>query len=104
MARPSPPASLPTPRPPPWSSELGVDAVVQRWLSSGAVAPCLAAERTLAAHGPSHAPIPSGLDPRLVQGLARRGIRELYAHQAEAIEAALAGRHVVIATPTASGK
>ena len=102
--RPSPPASLPAPRPPPWSAELGVDAVVQRWLSSGGVAPCLAAERTLAAHGPSHAAIPSGLDPRLVRGLARRGISELYAHQAEAIEAALAGRHVVIATPTASGK
>jgi len=33
-----------------------------------------------------------------------RGIAQLYSHQAEAIEHALAGRNVVVTTPTASGK
>ena len=35
---------------------------------------------------------------------AGRGITALYSHQREALDAALADRHVVIATPTASGK
>ena len=99
-AVPSPPSA----EPPPWSADVGVDAVIQKWLARRAVVECLAAERTLPAQGPSYAPIPDGLDPRLVQGLARRGITQLYDHQAQAIEAALGGRHVVIATPTASGK
>lgn len=50
------------------------------------------------------APIPTGLDPRLVAALHGRGISRLYSHQAQALEHALAGRHVVVATPTASGK
>ena len=36
--------------------------------------------------------------------LARQGISRLYAHQARAVDFARAGQHVVIATPTASGK
>ena len=47
---------------------------------------------------------PSWLDPRLRAGLAARGIDRPYVHQAEAIEAAHAGKDVVVVTPTASGK
>ena len=36
--------------------------------------------------------------------LGSRGIEQLYTHQAAAIEHALAGRNVVVTTPTASGK
>ena len=36
--------------------------------------------------------------------LERRGVRALYTHQAQAVEAALAGAHAVVVTPTASGK
>jgi DEAD/DEAH box helicase domain-containing protein len=50
------------------------------------------------------APFPEGIDRRVVAALGRRGVRELYTHQARAIERVLAGRHVVITTPTASGK
>jgi DEAD/DEAH box helicase domain-containing protein len=50
------------------------------------------------------APFPEALDSRLRAALESRGIRELYTHQAEAIEHALAGRHTVVITPTASGK
>ncbi len=91
-------------RPPPWSVPTGVDSVVHRWLSERRVVECLAAERTLPAREPQHAPLPAGLDPRLIRGLERRGITRLYDHQAQAISAALSGQHVVIATPTASGK
>ncbi len=44
------------------------------------------------------------LDSRLTRALSLRGIDRPYIHQAEAIEAARNGRHVVIVTPTASGK
>src|SRR5262245_59356673 len=45
-------------------------------------------------------PIP----PRLKGALAAAGIERLYTHQAEALAALQAGRHVVTVTPTASGK
>ncbi len=58
----------------------------------------------LPARDPVHAPMPSWLDPRIVAGLADRGIDRLYAHQAEALAAVHAGEDVVVVTPTASGK
>ncbi len=89
---------------PPWSHSTGLGSVVDEWLSSGKVRPCFAAHRLLDPKGAVHTEIPAGLAPSLKQALARRGVTALYSHQAEAIEAALAGRHVVVATPTASGK
>jgi DEAD/DEAH box helicase domain-containing protein len=53
---------------------------------------------------PSFVPYPDALDRRLTESLARRGIERLYCHQAEAVEAALAGRNAAVVTPTASGK
>ncbi len=50
------------------------------------------------------APMPPGIDPRLVRALESRGISELYTHQAAAVAHALAGESVVVTTPTASGK
>jgi len=50
------------------------------------------------------APFPDALDPRLRFALESRGVRQLYTHQAETIEHALAGRNAVVITPTASGK
>ncbi len=44
------------------------------------------------------------LHPRLQEMLAARGIRRLYTHQAQAANLALGGAHVVVVTPTASGK
>ena len=48
--------------------------------------------------------LPADLDPRLAAALRVKGIDHLYSHQAEAWQLARAGRHLVIATPTASGK
>ncbi|MBB5346497.1 DEAD/DEAH box helicase [Desulfoprunum benzoelyticum] len=44
------------------------------------------------------------LSPATLELLRTRGIDRLYTHQAEAIGHLLAGNHVVVATPTASGK
>ena len=50
------------------------------------------------------APFPDSVDQRVRDVLAARGIEQLYSHQAEVIAHATAGRHVVVTTPTASGK
>lgn len=47
---------------------------------------------------------PASLDPRLRAVLEGKGLGEVYEHQARAIELALAGEDVLVATPTASGK
>ncbi|HXH07765.1 MAG TPA: DEAD/DEAH box helicase, partial [Vicinamibacterales bacterium] len=47
---------------------------------------------------------PPGVHPRLVAALRARGIERPYAHQADAWAQVRAGRHVVVTTPTASGK
>src|SRR5206468_1881844 len=51
-----------------------------------------------------HADFPDDLDPRLRDVLRRRGVERPYTHQREAHDAARAGRHAVVVTPTASGK
>ncbi|UPG84101.1 DEAD/DEAH box helicase [Luteibacter aegosomatis] len=52
----------------------------------------------------SFVPLPDDLPPPLARALTTRGIERLYSHQQEAWEAARAGRNVLVATPTASGK
>ena len=49
-------------------------------------------------------PIPDTVDGRLAEALRGRGIGELYTHQAQVLEALREGGHVVVVTPTASGK
>ncbi len=53
---------------------------------------------------PALTPMPSSVLPALVEGLAARGIAQLYSHQASTFEAVSAGRNAVVVTPTASGK
>lgn len=62
------------------------------------------AVRRLPATPADYAPFPATLDVRLRRALTARGVTELYSHQAEAIAHVAAGRHVVVTTPTASGK
>lgn len=89
---------------PPWKVETGVDAVIRRWLANGSIRPCFTADREIPPAEAKYAPFPEDLSPALRGALEARGITRLYAHQAQAIAAARAGRHVVVATPTASGK
>ncbi len=51
-----------------------------------------------------YAELPSDLPAALAAALRTRGIERLYSHQAEAWHAVQAGEHVVVVTPTASGK
>jgi DEAD/DEAH box helicase domain-containing protein len=62
------------------------------------------AVRRLPAVAAEYAAFPEVLDARVRQVLESRGVSRLYTHQAESIQHALAGRHVVVVTPTASGK
>jgi DEAD/DEAH box helicase domain-containing protein len=50
------------------------------------------------------APLPADLRADLAAALATRGIESLYSHQADAYRAVRNGRHLVVVTPTASGK
>jgi DEAD/DEAH box helicase domain-containing protein len=89
---------------PPWAPQQGLASVLNRWQKSRYVDPCLRAEQTRCAESARRVPLPSRLGAGLVRALEARGVHELYTHQAEAFEAARRGEHVVIATPTASGK
>lgn len=61
------------------------------------------ARRRFAASEPRFGPWPE-LDGRLRAFFAARGLKGLYSHQSEAASLALAGKDVVVVTPTASGK
>ncbi|MBN2431477.1 MAG: DEAD/DEAH box helicase [Acidobacteria bacterium] len=64
----------------------------------------LAAWKVLPASDGEFADIPESLHPRLQSALRASGVHRLYSHQAAAIAAVNEGRHVVLVTPTASGK
>ncbi len=89
-----------------WQFERGVDSVLDRWLASRIVRPCLTADEVVQGREARMLPFPSDLPPSIGAALRSRGVSELYAHQARAFVAArgpgTAG--VVVATPTASGK
>jgi len=50
------------------------------------------------------AELPTDIPAPLAEALRHRGVDRLYAHQADAWDAVARGEHVVVATPTASGK
>jgi DEAD/DEAH box helicase domain-containing protein len=88
----------------PWADPRGVDAVVSQWLASRTVKPCFAADESFEAKAARFSDFPPALASSLRAALSARGIEKLYEHQARAFAAASGGRHVVVATPTASGK
>ncbi len=49
-------------------------------------------------------PMPHWIRPVLVEAYRAKGIEQLYTHQADAADSVRRGNHVVIVTPTASGK
>ncbi|XAR63839.1 DNA helicase [Bertholletia excelsa] len=52
----------------------------------------------------NHVEIPNELSENMKSALKRIGITRLYSHQAESVRASLAGKNVVVATMTSSGK
>ncbi|MCC6525600.1 MAG: DEAD/DEAH box helicase [Polyangiaceae bacterium] len=89
---------------PPWSRPRGLDAVVAHWLGAPATRACVAAHRVLPEVLGRHGCWPQDLAPSVLSALGARGAARPYLHQRQAVDLARAGRDVVIATPTASGK
>jgi len=83
---------------------LPLEQGLERLKSDKGLGPNFVEWRHIPASPPTLAPVPAALDGRLAEALARRGIERLYSHQAEAVEAVLAGRNAAVVTPTASGK
>src|SRR2546429_4751065 len=73
-------------------------------LTSPSTGPCITATRHFAPRPPVLVPFPPSLDPRIADALRARGIHELYSHQAQSWELIEKSHHVVVVTPTASGK
>ena len=73
-------------------------------LTSLETGPLITAVRHFESRPAVFAPFPSSLDPRIVEALKARGIEQLYSHQARAFDTVAKGEHLVVVTPTASGK
>jgi DEAD/DEAH box helicase domain-containing protein len=73
-------------------------------LTSPSTGPCITTFRHFPPRPAVLVPFPSSLDPRVAEALRSRGITDLYSHQAHAWQRVDKGQHVVVVTPTASGK
>ncbi|CAN5316623.1 DEAD/DEAH box helicase [soil metagenome] len=81
-----------------------LDTRLTEALPAAANRPRLAHLRHLPARQASTAALPDDLPELLRQRLLLAGVDGLYSHQAEALDLARRGRHLVVATGTASGK
>ncbi|MBU8894698.1 DEAD/DEAH box helicase [Corallococcus sp. M34] len=88
----------------PWSGPRGLDAVLQGWQRDRQLWSCFALDEVTPARTGSFAPVPEDVAPQVREALRRRGVEQLFSHQAEAYQRAREGQDLVIATPTASGK
>ena len=82
----------------------GVEGIVARLRADPEIASRIAVWERRPARPGRAVEFPASLDPALVRLLRERGLDQLWAHQARAIELALADRDVLVTTPTASGK
>ena len=73
-------------------------------LSSPEFAPNIMMEKLLPASDGKFAPFPKDLFPAIGEALRKRGISQIYTHQADVWENVKKGLHTVVVTPTASGK
>jgi DEAD/DEAH box helicase domain-containing protein len=88
----------------PWQVATGVGAVLSRWRDDARVWRNMVLERELPPRPAHTMPLPAELLAPVKRALLARGIGELYTHQVDSFMHARAGRDVVVATPTASGK
>lgn len=78
--------------------------VLRGFTESGARAPHVTGVHHRPATDPAWGDFPAALHPKLTEALAAQGLHRPYTHQADAVQAALSGEHIVLTTPTASGK
>lgn len=91
-------------RPSPWGRKRGAASVVASWRASESLTENFVYDTTQEPKEARYAPIPQGLHPDVVSALSARKMSQLYCHQSLAFEAVRAKKHIVVATPTASGK
>jgi DEAD/DEAH box helicase domain-containing protein len=103
MAEPADGAFAGRPRAP-WAAPRGLGSVLGSWRGDASFARNVRLDHVVPAREARYSPIPSSLAAPVAKALAQRGIERLYDHQARALELAKQGKHVVVATPTASGK
>lgn len=86
----------------------GKTSSIEEWIEQLKLSPEIMANvthwHTIPPREAKYAEMPPQLHPAIREALAERSIVRLYTHQREAFEAAVAGRHLVTVTPTASGK
>ena len=83
---------------------MSVEEIIQSWKRSRSISPCITDQRIFKKREGQYRPFPRAVHSLLKRALEEEGIRNLYSHQAEAIEAVQEGKDVVVVTPTASGK
>ncbi|HNT52608.1 MAG TPA: DEAD/DEAH box helicase, partial [Candidatus Syntrophosphaera sp.] len=82
----------------------GLDGFIESLLRDKHIANNIVASQELEPVEASWAEFPPQARPELLDLLRQRGIERLYAHQREAIDAALNGENIVLSTGVASGK
>jgi DEAD/DEAH box helicase domain-containing protein len=83
---------------------MDVDAFLDRLRASENYAGQMVHVERIPGRDPVFGTLDSPLEPRLETALRREGVERYYSHQADAINAARAGKHVATVTSTASGK
>jgi DEAD/DEAH box helicase domain-containing protein len=83
---------------------MSLDALIRLWRTDADTAPNFAIWRTTPARPAQTCPFPDDMPATLRDALLKRGIAQLFSHQLDAWNHARAGRNVVLATGTASGK
>ena len=78
--------------------------IIDRLKNDPSINQCIDKWKTIPAREAKYVDFPSELDLRLIASMKEKGIEQLYSHQAEAIDAVLREKDVVVVTPTASGK
>ena len=86
-----------------WQKPNGVEDVINHWQET-AVWQNVSLHHRLSGRSAQYAALPADLATAVKDALQKRGIHRLFAHQVEAYDAVKKNQHVVIATPTASGK
>ena len=83
---------------------MNLDQLVNVLQNDPAFMECVTQWKTLPAQEGRYEDFPAALDARIQVVLHQRSIHKLYTHQADAFQAAQAGKDFVVVTPTASGK
>lgn len=83
---------------------MDIDSFIHHLFSDATIAKNIVAQQKLEARDARYASWPEALAPALIQSLDSNGISQPYTHQAQAIQASLEGKHLVISTQVASGK